>query len=85
MMRIEEAGTVRYQTLGRHRTIGNPDAFVVEIHNPGFGLASGFPRGECREKRAVEKGQLASSRRDWEWRQEKMLASLLSTWTKSMP
>ena len=58
MMRVEQAGTMRRQALRWHRAIGNPDAFMIEIHNPGFALAGGFLRTSAREKRSMEHGQL---------------------------
>ena len=58
MMRVKQAGTMRCQALGRHRTIGNPDAFMLAIHNPGLGLTRGFLGAGAGKKRTVEQGQL---------------------------
>ena len=58
MMRVEQAGTMWCQALGRHRTIGNPDAFMLAIHNPGLAQQGGFLGAGAGKKRTVEKSQL---------------------------
>ena len=58
MMRVEQAGAMRRHACGRHRTIGNPDAFMFAIHDPGLALAGGFLGAGAGKKRTVEKGQL---------------------------
>ena len=57
MMRVEQAGTMWCQALGRHWTIGNPDAFMFAIHNPGLTLAGDFLGAGAGKKRSVKKCQ----------------------------
>ena len=58
MMRVEQAEMMRFEALQGHRAVGNPDAFMIEIHHPGLGLAGGFLGTSAGEKRAMEDGQL---------------------------
>ena len=44
------------ETLQSHRTVGNPDAFMIEIHHPRFCLEGGFLRPSAGEKGAMEDG-----------------------------
>ena len=58
MMRVEEAKMLRLGTFEGHRTIGNPDAFVREIHLARRGFAGGFFGMRAGEKGAMEHGHL---------------------------
>ena len=49
---------MRRQAFGRHWTIGNPDAFMLAIHNPGFARVGGFLGAGAGKKRTVQEGQL---------------------------
>ena len=43
---------------GRHRAVGNPDAFMVEIHIAGSVVAGGFLGTSAGKKGAMEEGHL---------------------------
>ena len=58
MMRDEPAEAIRFARLQGHRAVGNPDAFPIEIHVTGRGVAGGFLRTSAGEKRPVKHGQL---------------------------
>ena len=58
MMRIEEAEVTRFGAAQRHRTIGNPDTFMREIHLARRGLAGSFLGTRAGEKRAMKHGHL---------------------------
>ena len=47
----------RFTFLQDHRAVGNPDAFPIEIHITGRGVAGGFLRTGAGKKRPVEHGQ----------------------------
>ena len=51
------AEATQFTALQRRRAVGNPDAFPLQIHLTGRGVASGFLRTSTREKRPVEDGQ----------------------------
>ena len=57
MMRGELAEAIRFTSLQGHRAVGNPDAFPIEIHLAGRGVAGGFLRASAGKKRPVEHGQ----------------------------
>ena len=49
---------MRFETLQGHRAVGNPNAFMIEIHITRRGLAGGFLGTSAREKRAMDHGHL---------------------------
>jgi hypothetical protein len=57
-MRCEPAQTLRFRAIQRGRTIGNPDALVIEIHFTGLTMASSFFWTSAGKERTVEHAQL---------------------------
>src|ERR1039458_3803301 len=58
VMRCEPAQTLRFRAIQRGRTIGNPDALVIEIHFTGLTMASSFFWTSAGKERTVEHAQL---------------------------
>ena len=58
MMRGEAAEVIGLMVLRGRLAVGNPDAFPIEIHVTGGGVAGGFLRSGAGEKRPVEHAEL---------------------------
>ena len=58
VMRVKQAEVVRFEALQSHRAIRNPNAFMIEIHHTGLGLAGGFLGKRAGKERPMKDGQL---------------------------
>jgi hypothetical protein len=62
VMRIEQAQVLNLDALRRHWAVGNPDAFMVEIHIARAVAARGFFRSGAWKERAMKQSHFHFSR-----------------------
>src|ERR1700677_3975029 len=58
VMRIKQAKVLWFGNLRRHRAVGNPDAFMVEVHLARPTMAGGLLGTSAGEKGPMEKSHL---------------------------